>query len=268
MRLATSGRSSRRWRGVFVAVVVLVGFPGMSTAESTPQPAAGPDTSAIVAVRSGDVAIVDVFKRGVQLPKGGSAAEFSLEPPADAVCPGDSEHDSWRVQTFLAPAAVDPGAIEYGVAGPVGEHQYAVFDTFTAPIVDMLTVPNPGPGLPARIDVFAPMSFAVFPPGELPDGPYRIGVACTYFGKTANYWDTEIIIAASPSDEPAQLTWQVPGVSDSQGASDDGSNSLIFVSLGVLAAAALGWFVWHRNTRTFSHTPTTRDIPVLSKERK
>ena len=274
MKRSPAVRTSRRGHGALLAIALAVAsFPGVSTARAasiapgTSNPA--PDTSAIVAVRSGDVAIVDVFKRTVQIARGGSATEFSLEPPENAVCPGDSEHDSWRVQTFIAPAAVDPGRLDYGVVGPTGEHQYAVYDTFTAPLVDVLAVPNPGPGGSAHINEFPPMSFAVFPPGELVAGHYRIGVACTYFGKTANYWDTEIVIAAAPGDKPAQLVWHLPNQqSATAGDSHSGSRTWIVLVLCVLVAAVGGWFFWRRRTRKIPDTRTDSRIPVFSKEPK
>jgi hypothetical protein len=184
------------------------------------------------------------------------------------MCPGDSEHDSWRVQTFIVPAAADPGTLGYGVIGPAGEHQYAVYDKFTAPVVDVLTVPNPGPGLPARIDQLAPMSFAVFPPGELPAGPYRIGVACTYFGKTANYWDTEIVIAASPADKPAQLVWHLSNEPAVVHESSSGLPAWVVSALGLVAIAMLGWFLARRATRKAPDTQQSQRTPVLSKEPK
>jgi len=273
MKRSVTVRSSVCRRGALVAIVIAVGgFPGVSAARSarvapdTTTPA--PDTSAIVSVRSGDAAVVDVFKRTVQVPRGGSATEFSLELPENAVCPGDSEHDSWRVQTFIAPAAVDTGKLDYGVVGPTGEHQYAVYDTFTAPLVDVLTVPNPGPGQPAIIGEFPPMSFAVFPPGELVAGPYRIGVACTYFGKTANYWDTEIVIAAAPGDKPAQLVWHLSNEPSNVDDSHGGSRIWVVVLICILGAAALVRFVQRRRTRDIPESPTDSRIPVFSKEPK
>jgi hypothetical protein len=220
-------------------------------------PGPAPDTSQIVAVRSGDVAVVDVTEREVKLPKGGSAREFSLEPPSGAECPGDSMHDSWRVQTFIVPATDDPGALAYGVIGPTGTHQYAVYDKFTAPVTDVLTVANAGAGLTARIDMLPPMSFAVFPPGELPDGRYRIGVACTFFGKTANFWDTEIVISASASDQPAHFVWSVPSVPDTSSASSHGSSGWLIAGVGLLAALSLGGLAWYRNSRRMRRTRTT-----------
>jgi hypothetical protein len=262
-------RSIRHIRSVLgVSLLATIGgLPGTSAASSETIPPGAVvtvDTSHVVAVRSGDVAVVDVNKRSAQVPHGGSATEFSLEPPSGAMCPGDSMNDSWRVQTFIIPAAADPGTIQYGVNGPTGEHQYSVYDKFTAPVVDYLTVPNPGPGQPGRIDMLPPMSFAVFPPGELPDGRYRIGIACTYFGKTANYWDTEILLAASAGDKPAHLVWRLAVAPADVGGTHTGSSATwIFTATGVLCAAALGWLLWQRG-KARSNTRTTRAVPTTS----
>ena len=169
---------------------------------------------AVVPVRSGDITIVDAGTRRRPLERGASATEFAIEPPAGASCPGDSEHDSWRVQTFLAPASVDPGTLPYGADWPRRtEHLYSLYDTITQPVIDVLTVPNPAAGAPGRIDALAPMSFAVFPAGELPAGRYVIGVACTLLYSTADFWDTEIVIDASADDRPGKMIWRVADAS-------------------------------------------------------
>jgi hypothetical protein len=233
-------------------------FPAAATAVAPP--VATVDTSGIVATRSGDVEIVDPDRRGVQVPRGGSSTAFTLEAPGAAECPGDSEHDSWRVQTFMVRADVDPGTIVYAI-GPTGEGQYAVYDKFTEPYVDRNTVPNPEAGLPARVDALPTMNFAVFPPGLLADGTYRIGIACSYFGATANYWDTEIIITSSPDDEPAQFVWRLAGAPAIAPESSQSSRLwLVPVAAGV---SGLGWFAWNRSRRTVrsTHTASTTRNP-------
>jgi hypothetical protein len=233
----------------------VVSLPASVHAVITP-PVVTVDTSGIAASRSGDVQIVDPVRRGVQVPRGGSSTDFSLEPPAASVCPGDSEHDSWRVQSFMVPADVDPGTISF-VIGPTGEGQYPVYDKFSEPVVDRLTIPNEQAGLPARIDAPPSMNFAVFPPGFLADGVYKIGIACTYFGAVANYWDTQIIITSSPDDKPAQFVWRR---ADAPAAAPDSAESSRVWLVPVLAGvAALAWFAWNRHRR---NPPTTDTAPI------
>jgi hypothetical protein len=160
------------------------------------------------AVDLGDLVVLDVD--GAPLRNGGSATEFSLQMPPDATCPGDSMSDQWRVQSFVAPAADDIGSLHYGVIGPDGPAQYALFAVDTKPFAHQLTLANAAAGQPGRIGGVPLMSFAVMTPGLLPAGRYRIGIACTLFGATAHYWDTEIVLEDSPGDVPAQFTWRLP----------------------------------------------------------
>lgn len=224
-----------------IAVLGAVAGAGRAAAGSESTVPARPDTSAIEATRAGDLTLVDANRRGIVLENGGSATEFSFDLPKGASCPGDSRNDSWRVQTFVIPEADDPTAIEYSANGPTGTGQYAVHDIFTQSVVDQLTAPNEGPGEPGRIDMFPPFSFAVFPKGELPDGRYRIGASCTWFGATGPFWDTTIVIQANADDEPAGFTWRLP---DAPGATLSGTSSpaqfpftAVFIGIAVLALA-------------------------------
>jgi hypothetical protein len=233
---------------------VLVTATAAGAAFATTVPAV-PDTSGIVPVRSGDLTLVEADRRGVVLQSGGSATQFSVDLPKDSACPGDSENDNWRLQTFIVPADADPAALEYSVIGPTGTKQYAIYDIFTAPVVDQLTVPNGEPGKPGRTTPFPPMSFAVFPPGEIPAGTYRIGVACTWFGATADYWDTEIVIADEPKDEPAQLTWRLPSAPPATLSGTEAPSDFPWTIVFLAIAAGALAFVVLLNRRS-SRTPT------------
>ncbi len=248
-------RSSLVGLGLAMLASILVGALCASEASATTVPTP-PDTSDIVAVRAGDLTLVDADRRGVVIQNGVSATQFSVDLPKDSTCPGDSENDNWRLQTFIVPADADPATLEYSVIGPTGTKQYAIYDIFTAPVVDQLTVPNDGPGEPGRTTPFPPMSFAVFPPGEIPPGDYRIGVACTWFGATANYWDTEIVIAAEPNDQPAQLTWRLPSAPPAtlSGTASPSEFPWTYLFLAVAAVAIASVFILNRRS---SKTPTT-----------
>jgi hypothetical protein len=248
---------------LLLGVVVAAATTGSAFATSVPPSSDGsvperPDTSDIVPVRAGDLTLVDADRRGIVLQNGGSATQFSLDLPKGSQCPGDSENDNWRLQTFIVPGDADPGTLEYSVIGPTGTKQYAIYDIYTAPVVDQFTVPNGEPGKPGRTTPFPPMSFAVFPPGEIPPGTYRIGVACTWFGATADYWDTEIVIASEPKDEPAQLTWRLPNAPPAalSGAAPPSDFPWTWMFLGIAAAALLFVAVLNRRTRTRTPTPS------------
>lgn len=226
-----------RARLIGAVFVLVLGTAGEAIAAATTP--SGPDASSITAQRVGELSLVDADRRGVALASGGGSTEFSLALPSEATCPGDSRNDNWRVQTFIVPEGVDPATVEYGPNGPTGRLQWAFHDTFTSPVIEGLLKPNEAPGSPGRIDSFPPMSFEVFPVGEIPPGTYRAGAACTWFGATGPYWDTEMVFSAAPADQPAGLRWTVPGVPD-PGPNDPGSSSsppwnLIFVLIALLA---------------------------------
>jgi hypothetical protein len=256
-----SRRSSSPRLALVFALLSTAAFPGVASA-STDDSVTVPtvDTSTIVASRQGDAQTVDAVRRGEQVERGGSLTEFSLEPPPQSVCPGDSEHDSWRVQTFLVPGDVDPGTLTWA-SGPRSDTAtvYPMYDTFTQPVIEGLLIRNEVAGQPARISTRPAMNFGVFvPKGTLSPGTYKVGLACSWYGATGNYWDTEIIITSSPDDEPAGLTWRLASAPDSApAASGDGSGvPWNLIAIGVAVVAAIGWFLKQRARRT----------PSLSKE--
>jgi hypothetical protein len=210
----------------------------------------------VTPVRSGDVVVVDADSRQRELDRGGSATEFTVEPPSGATCPGDSMHDSWRVQTFIVPAAVDPGTIPYGADWPrLDEHMYSLYNI--QPVIDVLTVPNESAGSPGLIDALAPLSFAVFPVGELVPGNYRIGIACTLLYQTADYWDTEIVISADADDSPGQMTWRLVNAPVTAPASPDGGSIVPWL---VLAGAVIAVALFLLNRRSSPTTSRSKEL--------
>ena len=226
--------------------------------------------AAVDPVRSGDAVIVDSSDGSRQLTHGQSATQFSLRLPPGAACPGDSANDQWRVQSFMIPAADSPANLGYNVAGPDGQGQFALYAVNTTPLVDSLTNQNTSPGEPGVIPAIPPLSFAAFPPGVLPAGTYRIGIACTLSRKTANYWDTEVVITASPGDKPSQFVWRLPNVPESVNHSSQGSSRWILpTGIGVVAVVAVtAWFFLPRkapvtpNHRRVPHKVDTRRAPT------
>lgn len=222
-------------------------------------------------VRSGDAVIVDSNDGSHELSHGQSSTQFSLRLPATATCPGDSANDQWRFQTFMVPAANDPATLHYGVAGPDGPGQFPLFQVNTAQLVDNLTNQNTQPGQPGVIPAIPPLSFAAFPPGVLPSGTYRIGIACTLSRKTANYWDTEVVITASPNDKPSQFVWRRPNVPQSNEPHQGSSRWLLPAGPGVLIVAALiAWFWLQRKSRPrkVNARRTSRKVNIRSTPNK
>jgi hypothetical protein len=212
-------------------------------------------------VRAGDLIIVEADNPLKELTRGGSATKFTLRLAAEESCPGDSANDQWRIQSFLIPAADDPVALSYGEQGPDGDGRWPLYDLATHPFVHILTLPNTQVGLPGRIDAMPVFSFVLFPPGTLPDGHYRLGIACTYFRETAKYWDTELVLTTSPDDEPGQLDWRLANAPDTA-ENDNGSGSSttlwLVLGAGVLGAVALTFILWQRSAR--------RTTPLLKEQ--
>ena len=129
---------------------------------------------------------------------GDSSTNYQLQPamgnnPSAAFCPGDSATDNYRWQTFITPATIDPATLVYDSNGPVpqaGEATWPLFDTSSSAVVAQTT--GVGDGL---ISTFA-MTFSVFDTeGTLPDGDYKIGIACTLTGVTQTYWVLPITLS-------------------------------------------------------------------------
>ena len=210
----------------------------------------------------GDVAIVDANDQRTVVDHGDSDDVFSLRLPDGSTCPGDSVNDQWRTQSFIIPIADDPIGIRYGAIGPepVGNGRYAMFMADTRPYVHQLTRPNPGAGQPGVISAIPPLSFAVVAGEQIPPGLYRIGIACTYFGATAKYWDTEIVITASYDDQPGLLAWRLADVPAGDTETAHSSNRravLVFAGMaaGGMALAVVGSCLWRNRSRrltTFS----------------
>jgi hypothetical protein len=240
-------RSARRRRLALLvtAAVAVVG-------SSLPLFASTTHASVGAPVHAGAVVVVDPSDPTKALSHGGSATKFTLRVPASATCPGDSAHDQWRVQSFLVPVNDDPAKLVYGLVTPDGDGRWSLVDGETHPFINALTLANSVAGEPGQIPNMPTFSFVLFPPGTLPDGRYRVGIACTYFAKTAKYWETELVIASSPNDRPGQLVWStadVPLPSTTVHGSGSSIAQWAAVGAGVCAVAALTLAFRQRNAR-------------------
>jgi len=216
-------------------------------------------------VDAGDVIVIDGADRQLEVGRGGSAALFSLRMPDASTCPGDSLHDQWRVQSFMVPVDVDVTTLQYGVIGPEGEQQYALYDERTKPFVNELTRANEVAGQPGFIGDIPVFSFGLFPPGTVAPGTYRIGLACTLSRETAKYWDAEIVIEAAADDQPAGLTWSVvggPDVESSGPSAAAGEPFPVSTVLIVVAVVAFGiGLVIHFRQRRTTRGATLEETP-------
>lgn len=230
-------RTRRRGAAVMGALAVLAAFAPVHAATAAPRSVDAPQ-------RMGDVSIVD--EDGGRLDHGGSATAFSLRLPDGAACPGDSQHDQWRIQSFIVPADVDPVTLTYDLIAPAGGGtRFALYDLQQNPYAQQLTQPNTTAGQPGRVGAVPLLSLGVFPPGTLPAGTYRVGVACTLFRATARVWDTTIVVSDDAGDRPARFQWRLDGTDPS--VLDDGSSTgwlrPLLLAVGAVAAAYGLWLV-------------------------
>ena len=235
-------------RGHVAAAITLLTAPGTVEAQSVDEPV--------------DLGTVDDRQRGAGAAQRRRWNHRLRSPVARwASCPGDSRNDQWRVQTFIVPSDIDPGALSYNSIGPEGDGLYALYGLDTNPITAVLTGPNGAPGLPGLIIGLRAASFEIFPPGTLPDGTYKVGVACTYFGDTAGFWDTLIEISRDLDDQPAEIRWEttsgatgaVSGIAPEE---KSNSGTVAIVAAVVLAIVAAGVHFARRSRR--SPVPTRR----------
>jgi hypothetical protein len=219
------------------AVMLAVLIPGVASA--------GPGQYA------GVVKVVSQTGATDQRASGFGQTEFSLLPPAGAACQGDSANDNYRIQTFIVPAATDPGSIRYKSTGPASSPGYALYDIQTDPSVQINTLPNQSAGQPGRVPELPSFSYAVFPPGTLAPGRYHIGIACTLYNATTRYWDTDINVATAPNDKPAEVHWTLadPSLFKSH------SSPIRWIVAAGLVVAALVAIVLRRRARLVAATP-------------
>ena len=205
-------------------------------------------------VDSGAVRITDPYDESKAVTHGGAETEFTVRPPAGATCPGDSANDQWRVQSFIIPSTDDPAQIQYGAIGPepVGNGRYALFEVNTEPFVHQLTVRNPVAGMPGVIAAVPPLSFEVIAGQHIPGGTYRMGIACTYFGATALYWDTDVVLTEGTDNKVGSFRWRLASEPASVNRADDDSSTsaaaIVGIAIAVLIVAA-GCFVLIRRRR-------------------
>lgn len=208
------------------------------------------------ALRAGDVQIVTTTDTSRQIAEGGSSTVFTLKLPDGAVCPGDSANDGYRIQSFLVPAADDPGAIVYRSIGPSGAGQIALYGVDTNQFVQALTQKNDAPGQPGVVPPLPPLTFGVYAPTDLEPGPHRMGVACSLINETTRYWDTEVEITRDAADEPAQVHWVVTDAATSSSGSTSGTTTFVVLAAVVVMVLGGGAYLLSRRLRPATGTPT------------
>jgi hypothetical protein len=148
---------------------------------------------------------------------GTGATNFTINLGGSASCPGDG-NAGYRWQTFMIPAAADLEAtLTFGSGGPTAvgsEFRVPLFDTNGSPVVSKLPDIAVAPATTGGISGIPNFNFQVFSPGDIPNGTYKIGVACTLgvAGPTQlkSFWSQRITIANDPTNtDNAKIDWVV-----------------------------------------------------------
>jgi hypothetical protein len=206
------------------------------------------------------VVIVDANNRTRDLSSGDSSTVFSFRLPDGASCPGDSANDDWRLQSFLVPANVDPGALDYVGIRPVGDGLHSLRRSDTRPWVHEFLAPNSGPGEPGVIVEPPPLIMGVGnSTGGLVDGSYRLGVVCTYDGRPDQYWDAQIEVTVGANGDTGfqAFEWELsPADPQLQESSDDSSGGGAFWPV---AAAGTAVIVGVLVVRSRSRSPKAKE---------
>ena len=212
----------RRMSGIgALAITVAIGV-------ATASPASARDD-----IARGVATVVQGHDQTKPLTHGGANTEFSISIP-DPTCPGDSAHDQWRSQSFIAPVGTDVATLHYGANGPEpeGNGLYALFMTDTRPYVNQFTLRNDVEGKPGTIPTVPALSFGVFADQKPPEGEYIIGLACTKFNKTFKLWTTQITVTGTGGN----LQWRLSSVPAPVPSSSSGTSWWVIV----LVAGAVG----------------------------
>ncbi|CAM8622279.1 hypothetical protein MCEKE4_00132 [Acidimicrobiia bacterium] len=148
---------------------------------------------------------------------GTGATNFTINLGGTASCPGDG-NAGYRWQTFMIPAAADIDAtLTFGSSGPTAvgsEFRVPLFDTTGSPVVSKLPDIAVAPATTGGISGIPNFNFQVFSPTNIPDGAYKIGVACTLGVASAtqlkSYWSQQITITNDATNQDnAKVDWIV-----------------------------------------------------------
>ena len=192
-----SSFTSLRASGLLLAAVVLLSILGVFSA----LPASG-------ATNNGTATLTQSSGTG--------ATNFTINLGGSASCPGDGIA-GYRWQTFMIPAAADIDAtLTFGNNGPTAvgsEFRQPLWDISSSPVAQKLPDIAVAPATTGGISGIPNFNFEVYSPGDVPNGTYKIGVACTLGPASETqlktYWSQQITITSNPAGGNAQIDWIV-----------------------------------------------------------
>ena len=193
-----SSFTSLRATGLLLAAVVLLSILGVFSA----LPALG-------ATNNGTATLTQSAGTG--------ATPFTINLGGSASCPGDGIA-GYRWQTFMIPAAADIDAtLTFGASGPTAvgsEFRQPLWDLSSSPVVQKLPDIAVSPAVTGGISGIPNFDFQVYSPGDVPNGTYKIGVACTLGvaspTQLKSYWSQQITVTNDATNtDSAKIDWIV-----------------------------------------------------------
>ena len=181
-----------------VATVALLGVGGLVTSIVRALPAGSPVTPGLTIAPLSGI----------------SSTEITLGfTPPDNACPGDTATGNFRWNTFMVPSSVDVATMTYnnqGVITPEGQPvRRPLFSALGgSSLVNKNTAVTTG-----QIVGTSTVNFAVWAPGDITPGAYKLGYACTKVpalgqpAETERFWQVEIAVTQSATGGPAQIAW-------------------------------------------------------------
>jgi len=148
---------------------------------------------------------------------GSKSTNFTFNLGGSASCPGDGIA-GYRWQTFMIPDAADIDAtLTFGASGPTAvgsEFRQPLWDLSSSPVVQKLPDIAVSPAVTGGISGIPNFDFQVYSPGDVPNGTYKIGVACTLGvaspTQLKSYWSQQITVTNDATNtDSAKIDWIV-----------------------------------------------------------
>ncbi|MCU1392682.1 MAG: hypothetical protein JWM34_1110 [Ilumatobacteraceae bacterium] len=134
------------------------------------------------------------------------SADFLMAPPSGAVCPGTGAA-GYRFFAFIVADTVDTSTMAYNAGGPIvagGAFAAPQYTTAGDGVLNLLPAVQPV----GFIDGIPAVSYAVYSPGAIAAGQYKVGISCTLNNQTVSFWQSIIKVEADGSD-PSGIKWSL-----------------------------------------------------------
>ncbi len=141
------------------------------------------------------------------LNSGGSGTLYGVALPSGASCPGDTAHDGYHVFSYLVPEGVSPASVDFKTGQASKFFGYIAYGEYYGAVNTAEGTGQIG-ALPSQFTWARLTPKDLFPNGEK-SATWEGGIACANtHGVVTDYWNSQIVFAASTSD-PKGFTWKV-----------------------------------------------------------